>query len=156
MRNKTFGLILALCFLATGVCFAEIGDPQLGKWKLDAAKSKLTRHMGRNDMVDYEWSFFKVKVTVSGVDANGHAIHSEWRGNYDGKDYPVTGDAMSDMRSYTKVNDHTLNFTGKKGGQVVYNGTVVVAPDGKSRTVTTWAKQGKKKIKSVSVYKKID
>src|ERR1700747_202090 len=136
MRNKTFGLLLLICFLATGACFAQIGDVQLGTWKLDPAKSRLNRYMGRNDMVDYEWSFFKMKVTISGVDASGHAMHSEWRGNFDGQDYPVTGDPASDMRSYTKVNDHTLHFAGKKGGQVVYNGTIVVALDGKRRNVT--------------------
>jgi hypothetical protein len=106
-------------------------------------------------MVDYEWSFFKTKVTVSGVDAHGHAMHSEWRGDFDGQDYPVTGDPTSDMRSYTKVNDHTLNFSAKKGGQVVSNGTIVVAPDGKTRSVTAWAIQGKKRVKTVAVYDKV-
>ena len=154
MRNKTLGLVLAICFLSTGACFAEVLDVQMGTWNLDAAKSKLSRYMGRNDTVDYEWSFFKKKVTISGVAANGQAIHSEWRGDFDGKDYPVTGDPTSDMRSYTKVNDHTLNFAVKKGGQIVASGTIVVALDGKSRTVTSSAMRGKKKISSIAVYDK--
>ena len=156
MRNKTFALLLAISFLVAGTSFAEIFDVQIGTWKLDPAHSTLSRSMGRNDMVDYERSFFKTKVTVSGVDARGNPLHSEWKGNFDGKDYPVTGDPTSDTRSYTKVNEHTLNFTGKQGGQVVYNGTIVVAPDGHSRTVTTWAKIGKKRVKSVAVYHKKD
>jgi len=155
MRNKTFGLVLALSFLISGVSFAEVFDVQIGTWKLDPARSTLSKSMGRNDRVDYEWSMFKTKVTVSGVDAHGNPIHSEWRGSYDGRDYPVTGDPTSDARSYTKANDHTLNFTGKKAGQVVYNGTIVVAPDGKTRTVTSWAMMGRKRVKSVSVYNKI-
>lgn len=155
MRNKTFGLVLVICFAATAACFAEIGDVQLGTWKLDPAKSKLSRSMGRNDMVHYEWSFFKTKVTISGVDAQGHPLHSEWRGSFDGHDYPVTGDPSSDMRSYTKANDHTLKYAAKKGGQVVSSGTIVVAPDGKTRTVTSWATRGKKKVKSVAVYNKV-
>ena len=155
MKNKTFGLVLGICLLATGACFAQIGDVQIGTWKLDPAKSKLSRYAGRNDMVDYEWSFFKTKVTISGVDAHGHAMHSEWRGTFDGQDYPVTGDPTSDMRSYAKVNDHTLNFAAKKGGQVVNSGTIVVAPDGKTRTVTAWAIHGEKKVKSVAVYDKV-
>src|SRR5437764_15118598 len=104
MRNKTVGLVLALCFLATGACFAEIREMQAGTWKLDAAHSQLSRYMGRNDVVDYEWSLFKTKVKISGVDAHGTAMHSEWRGDFDGRDYAVTGDPTSDMRSYTKVN----------------------------------------------------
>ncbi|MFL6538587.1 MAG: hypothetical protein ACJ8JD_10465 [Chthoniobacterales bacterium] len=111
--------------------------------------------MGRNDLVDYEWSFFKTKVTISGVDAHGNPLHSEWRGNFDGKPYPVTGDPNSDMRAYTKANEHTLNFAATHGGQMVYSGTIVIAPDGKTRTVTSFAMRGKKRIKSVGVYEKV-
>jgi len=82
-------------------------------------------------------------------------MHSEWRGNFDGHDYPVSGDPNSDMRSYTKVNDHTLKFAGKKNGQVVSSGTIVIAPDGKTRTVTSWGMNGRKKTKSVAVYDKV-
>ena len=154
MRNRTFRLLLLMSFLATGACFAQIGDVQIGTWKLDPARSKLIPYMGRNDIVDVEWSLFKRKVTISGVDTDGHAMHSEWRGKFDGQDYPVTGDPTSDMRSYAKVNDHTLNFRVKRRGQVVATGTVVVSPDGKSRTATAWVTRHKKKVKSVAVYVK--
>ena len=154
MRNKPFGLALAICLFAAGAACAEAG-PEIGTWKLDPAKSELGRSMSRNDLVDYEWSFFKTKVAISGVDAQGHAMHSEWRGNFDGHDYPVSGDPNSDMRSYTKVNDHTLKFAGKKNGQVVSSGTIVIAPDGKTRTVTSWGMNGRKKTKSVAVYDKV-
>ena len=46
-----------------------------------------------------------MKVTVDGTDGEGKALHSEWTGKYDGKDYPVTGDPISDARSYKKIND---------------------------------------------------
>ena len=155
MRHKTFGLVLAFCIFTAGACFADIFNPQMGTWKLNLAKSKLNEEMGRNDRVDYELSLFKTKVTVSGVDARGHAVHSEWKGNFDGQDYPVTGDPMSDARSYRKVNDKTLDFTVKKGGKVMATGRIVVTPDGNSRTVTTWATNSKgKRITSVAVYDK--
>jgi hypothetical protein len=156
MKNKTFGLLLAVCFLTAGMCSAEVFNPQIAKWKLNPEKSKLRKEMGRNDLVDYEWSFMKIKVTISGVDSNGHAVHSIWKGNFDGKDYPVTGDPMSDARSYQKVNANTMDFTVKKGGEVRANGRIVVAPDGNSRTVTSWAKNAKgKKITSIAVYDKV-
>jgi len=106
-------------------------------------------------MVVYEPGFFKVKVTVSGVDAKGKPTHSVWEGNFDGKDYALTGDPDADARSYTKMNDHNLNFAEKKGGKVALTGTIAIAPDGKSRTVTTWmpGKKGKK-IRNVAVYDK--
>jgi hypothetical protein len=75
--------------------------------------------------------------------------------NFDGKDYPVTGDPASDMRSYTKIDDRTLGLTVKKGGKVVGTGRVAVAADGKSRTVTISGTNAKgKKFKSVAVYDK--
>jgi hypothetical protein len=94
-------------------------------------------------------------VTGDGIDADGKPVHSEWTGNFDGKDYPVTGDPISDTRSYTKVDDRTLNLTVKKGGKTIDTGRIVVAADGKSRTVTVSGTTPKgKKFKNVVVYDK--
>jgi hypothetical protein len=84
----------------------------------------------------------KVKITADGVSADGKRTHSEWTGKFDGREYSVTGDPNADMRSYTKVDDRTMNFTAKKGGKVTVTGRVVVAADGKSRTVTTTGTTG--------------
>ena len=71
------------------------------------------------------------------------------------KIYAITGNPNSDTRSYTKIDGHTLGFNVKKGGKVTTSGRVVVAADGKSRTVTTSGidPQGKK-FKSTAVYDK--
>ena len=74
---------------------------------------------------------------MDGRDPDGKPTHNEWIGAYDGKDYPVTGDPAQDLRSYTKVDDHTLTLTIKKAGDVTITGKIVVSRDGKSRTVTT-------------------
>ena len=67
----------------------------------------------------------------------------------------VTGDPNSDMRSYTKVNDQTLNLTAKKGGKVVAQGRIVVAADGKSRVSTVSGTTAKgKKFTNTAVYDK--
>lgn len=152
MKTKTLGLILALCLLSGSACFANAFT---GTWKLNPAKSKL-RHAGqRNDWVVYEWAFpNQTKVSVTGVDGKGKRMHTDWVGRFDGKDYAVTGATDEDTRAYTEVNDHTLNFASKKGGKVLQKGRVVVAADGKSRTVTTWHKQGKKTVTNVAVYDK--
>ncbi len=70
-----------------------------------------------------------------GAIAAGKAFHSEWTGKFDGKDYAVTGDSSSDTRSYKVIKANTLAFTTKKGGKTVLTGEIVVAADGKSRTV---------------------
>jgi hypothetical protein len=153
MKTKTFALILAICFLASGACFAS---PFQGTWKLNPAKSKLGHGMGRNTQVVYGWAFpARTKVTIDGTDAHGKPMRSEWIGEFDGKDYPVTGDPNSDTRGYREVNDHTLDFWQKKNGKVTLNGQIVVAADGKSRTVTAWDGYHKhKRIKTVAVYDK--
>jgi hypothetical protein len=152
MTTKAFGLILAVCFLTAGACFA---DPFKGTWKLDPAKSKLGKGTGRNNVVNYEYEFpgLRTRVLVDGVDAHGHPFHSSWEGRFDGKERPVTGDATSDSRSYTKVNENTLDFTAKKAGQVVAAGRIAVTADEKTRTVTSWSTNSEgKRVKSIAVY----
>ena len=53
MKTQIIGLTLALCFFAGVTCFAA-DDPQIGTWKLNEAKSKLTRDAGKNTTVAYE------------------------------------------------------------------------------------------------------
>ena len=59
------------------------------------------------------------------------------------------------MRSVTKIDDRTYGFNGKKGGKITISGRIVLAADGKSRTVTTTGTDAKgNKVKSTSVYDK--
>jgi hypothetical protein len=153
MTSKTSLVSLAVWLAAGAVCFGSAFD---GTWKLNAKKSHLGPGMGRNNTVKYEMAFpFRTKVTVDGVDAKGKPTHNEWVGMFNGTDYAVTGDPDSDTRSYNKVDDHTLNFWQKKGGKVTLSGKIAVAPDGKSRTVTTTSMGRKgKKVHVTAVYDK--
>jgi hypothetical protein len=153
MKMKTIGLTVALCFLGTAACLAT--DPQMGIWKLNEAKSKITPGTLKFTTIIYKSMFGKVKVEGEGIDADGKPVHSEWTGNFDGKDYPVTGDPISDARSYTKVDDRTLDLTVKKDGKVIDTVRLVLSADGKSRTVTVSGTTPKgKKFKNVVVYDK--
>ena len=134
MKIRTIGLTLALCFFVGGACFAG-DDPNMGTWKLNEAKSKLTPGEGKNTTVVYEAAGDQVKVIIDGTDKDGKPTHNEWTGKFDGKDYAVTGDSKSDMRSYKKIDDHTLAFTVKKEGMTTTAVRIVVAPDGMSRVV---------------------
>ena len=135
MRTKTTGLALALCVFGAALCFAD--DPQMGTWNLNEAKSKFASGVPKNHTVVYETVGDDVKVTVDGTDKDGKSTHNEWTGKFDGKDYPVTGDPTSDMRSYKKVGDRVLKMTIKKDGKVTVSGRIVVSADGKSRIVST-------------------
>ena len=153
MKARTIVVTLMLCLVGTAVCFAA--DANMGTWKLNEAKSKLAPGAPKNNTVVYEAAGDSVKITVDGIDSDGKPIHHEWTGKFDGKDYPVTGDPTSDARSYKRINDRTLAFTVKKGGKVTTTGRVVVAADGRSRTVTTSGTDSKgKKISSTAVYDK--
>ena len=153
MKAKPMVLTLALCFVAAAVCFASQVQP--GTWKLNEAKSKLAPGVARNNTVVVEVVGDDIKVTVDGTGSDGKPTHNEWTGKFDGKDYAVTGDPTSDMRSYKQVDDKTLDLTVKKDGKVTVTGQIVLSADGKTRTVTTNGTdpQGKK-FKSVAVYDK--
>jgi len=151
MRTRT--ALLMLCFLAGAVCFAS--DVQMGTWKLNEAKSKIAAGTPKNRTVVYEAAGDSIKVTIDGTAPDGTARHSEWTGKFDGKDYPSTGNPSEDMRSVQQIDDRTLHVTSKKGGKVVLTAHVVVAADGKSRTVTVNGTDAQgKKYKSTAVYDK--
>ncbi len=153
MKTKTIGLSFILCLAAGAFCLAA-DDPMMGTWKLNEAKSKLASGAPKNTTVTYAAVGDQVKVTVDGTDADGKPAHSEWTGKMDGKDYPVTGDATADMRSYKKEGKD-LELTNKKAGKVTTTGKVVVSADGKTRTVTIEGTDAKgAKMTSTAVYDK--
>lgn len=151
MKTKLvgFGMLLSLA-LAAAVGAAD--DTMIGTWKLNEAKSKISPGAPKNHTVVYAVAGDQIKVTVDGTDGEGKTIHSEWTGKFDGKDYPVTGDATADMRSYKKEGKD-LELTNKKAGKVTVTGKIVVSADGKTRTVTLNITDSKgEKVTSTAVY----
>src|ERR1700740_393563 len=114
MKGRTLAFNLFLCVLA--VSFAFAGNPNIGSWKLNEAKSKIPAGAAKNTMVTYEAAGDQIKVTVDGFDSEGKATHHEWTGKFDGKDYPLVGDSQSDTRAYKVVNAHPTELTNKKAG----------------------------------------
>jgi hypothetical protein len=153
MKART--ILASLAVFLGAIALALAADANLGTWKLNEAKSKLAAGGPKNTTVVYEAAGDSVKVTIDGVDKDGKPAHNEWTGKYDGKDYPVTGDPGSDMRSYKKVDDNTTEFTVKKDGKVTASGRIVVAADGKSRTVRASSTDASgKKSSTTAVYDK--
>ncbi len=153
MKTRTIALTMALCFVAAAVCLAS--DLNMGTWKLNEAKSKFAPGATKNQTVVYQAAGDQVKVTLEGATADGKSVHVEWTGKYDGKFYPVTGDAGVDERAYKQINAHTMEITSKKGGKVVGTTRLVVAADGKSRTVTSSRTNAKgAKVTTVAAYDK--
>jgi endonuclease YncB( thermonuclease family) len=152
MKTKTITLITSLVFVSVALGFQD--NASMGTWKLNEAKSKFAGK-ARNNTVVYEAAGDQIKVTVDGVDESGGAVHHEWTGKFDGKEYPVTGDPNSDARSYRMVDKRALEIKAMKGGKQTLTGRIVVSADGKSRTVTTTSTDAQgKKVTNVAVYDK--
>ena len=153
MNRRAFALTLATCVAGLTLCLAE--NANMGTWKLNEAKSNIGPGAPKNHTVVYSAVGDSVKVTVDGISSDGKPTHTEWTGKFDGKDYPVSGDPNSDTRSVKKIDDHTLEFTAKRAGKVTTSGRIIVAADGKSRTVTVTGTDPKgKKFTSTAVYDK--
>jgi hypothetical protein len=147
--------VLTFVMLLVGLTMCSAQNPSLGTWKLNEAKSKIPAGSTKNVTVKYESAGDSIKATIDGVDGKGKPTHTEWTGKFDGKDYPVTGDATSDTRAIKQVDDHHYDLTVKKGGKVTMTGKAVVSADGKSRTVTVSGMDSMgMKTEAVSVYDK--
>jgi hypothetical protein len=146
-------VLASLAIFVPVVALAGGLDGHIGTWKLNESKSKLGA--ARNHTVIYEMAGEDLKVTVDGVSRDGKPVHNEWTGKIDGKDYPVSGALTEDTRSYRKLDDRTLEFVGKSGGNVTVTGRVALSADGKTRTVTTSSTDAQgKKVENTAVYDK--
>jgi hypothetical protein len=143
--------------VATGVqsAFAQ-GDSFLGTWVLNVAKSKFTPGPPpKEDTTVYEAAGQGLKITTTGIDAAGKPTMTVYTANFDGKDYPVTGEANFDMTSLKRIDANTIEFTRKKAGKVVLTATGVVSKDGKTRTHTTTGVNAQgQKMNNILVYDK--
>src|SRR5260370_23065591 len=94
-------------------------DPLIGTWKLDPAKSKFSPGPpSKSITVRFEPAGAGVKVTADVVTANDKASHTEYTGNYDGKDYPITGsETGADTVSLKRIAAHTTQRVDKQGGK---------------------------------------
>src|SRR5947207_9155968 len=153
MRTKTISLGVLLSVAAAAMCFAN--NPTLGTWKLNENKSTFGDGAGKTTLVVWEKVGDQDKCTVDGTDADGKKTHSVWTGKLDGKDYPITGDPQSDTRSFKMSDENTLEMVSKKHGKTVGEGTIVVASDRKTRTVTSTITNAKgAKVTSTQFYDK--
>ncbi len=128
----------------------------MGTWTLDEAKSDIPAGMVKNTTVVYTTEAGdKWKVTTEGKDKDGKAIKTTWVGKIDGKPYAVEGSPVYDQIAYTMKDERTNEMKTMKEGKPIASGSIVVAPDGKSRVVTvTMTGEDGKKATSKAAYTK--
>jgi len=119
--------------ILSAAALAQTSDPLIGTWKLNVAKSKGVK----SGSTVVEAVGKGIKLTVDLVPADGTASHWAFTANYDGKDYPVTGNSpYGNSAAVTRVDARTIRITSKHDGKVTTTSTIVVSEDGKTRTTT--------------------
>lgn len=123
----------------TAPSFAQtdrLTDRFVGTWKVNVAKS--TYHPGpppaQGAMV--RWEKVPNGIRQIGLGADGKPVGTAFVANFDGKEYPVSGNAAYDTTVWTRVDEFAFNFTRKKAGQVVQMATRTISTDGNTSTLT--------------------
>jgi hypothetical protein len=131
------------------------GDPNVGTWKLNLAKSKYNAGQPpKSSTVVVAAAGAGLKVSSDTILADGSNRKISYTASYDGKDAPVMGTPDYDMVSITKSGS-TLKGIRKKAGKQVQTFTTVVSADGKTRTTTSMGTNAAgQKVDNVQVYDK--
>jgi len=134
-------LVPALAALAL---LAQTQEAFYGLWKVDLSKSKYSPGPApKSNMKKYEPWKDGFKATQDMVTAKGEKVHVEVIAKVDGKDYPGTGSPDADTYAFKKLDARTYEVTQKKDGKVTIVAKMVVAPDGKSRSIVQTGKNAK-------------
>ena len=142
MSLMTRGLVVAVFGVGLAVAspvFAQ--NAQVGTWKQNFAKSKVdpapTAPQPQSITRTYEAFGDGLKFTQVTVSADGKSVTATYSAHFDGKDYPLTGNAGADSIVLKKIDARTFESTLKRSGKVVNTGTNVVSADGKTMTYTS-------------------
>ena len=134
---------VTLVVVLAATTLAQSGNPtNLGTWKLNLAKSKISADMApKSATFTVEAAGAGAKVTVDAVYADGTVRHWGYTANYDGKDNPITGNCQyGDFVAVTRVDANTTTHIYKKGETVTVTQTAVVSSDRKTMTITSTGK----------------
>jgi hypothetical protein len=135
MNKYAFKMGGLLILFAVGLWAA--GDPIVGTWKLNLAKSNpAALATFRSITAKVEPRPDGLKVSEELVSAQGAATHSEFTAKYDGMDYPVVGDPYFDTISLSRTDPNHVNASWKKAGRVLALAQNVISPDGRTWTET--------------------
>ena len=136
LRAVIIALIFAIGVTTTISLSAQAGDPLTGTWELNLAKSKFTNIPApKSEIRTYVVDGQQEKMTMERISAKGDLVISEFTATRDGQDCPQTGKSLYDSISISPVDALTANYTHKKAGKLVGDGTRVISKDGKTMTI---------------------
>ncbi len=116
---------------------AQAGDPAMGTWVLNVAKSKYEPGPPPKSLMrTYMPAANGYTFTSDGVGASGQKQHVEFTAVFDGKYHPMTGTSTSDAIMVKRIDARNVESIQKKGAKEVTRTTRVVSNDGKVLTST--------------------
>lgn len=153
MRSQAVVLLFLFSFVLSVA--AAPGDPNVGTWKLNIAKSKYSPGPPPKEVtMKIEASGGNgIHLVQTGTSSSGKPTKVDITAHYDGKDTPVTGVSGTDTIAVEWVDARTSKSTLKKNGKVVMTVISVVSKDGKARTSTFKGTDAQgKPVNNVAVY----
>jgi hypothetical protein len=156
LRLLSFGFVAALAL--SGAQAGPPGNPIVGTWKLDVAKSTFTPGPGwRIQTRTYRLApGGGVIVDWVGVGGHGESMRVRFESKTDGKDYPMKGSANYDTLNAVRVDALTVKSEEKRDGKVVGIAIRKVSPDGEVMTITDDGTNRKgEKFSQVLVFERI-
>jgi len=143
-------LVPALTALAL---LAQSQEAFYGLWKVDMSKSKYSPGPApKSNMKKYEPWKDGFKATQDMVTAKGEKVHVEVIAKVDGKDYPGKGSPDADTYAFKRIDARSYEVTQKKDGKVTIVAKMMVAPDGKSRSIVQTGKNAKGEPVNNTIY----
>jgi hypothetical protein len=135
MNRKTRVFMLMVVVLAAGSLLLAQGDPFVGTWNLNVAKSKY--NPGPPPQTQTRTWDASGMVMVKGVNAAGKAMSYGYTIKDDGKEYPTMGSIpnTADKISAKKTSSDMYEATFTKAGKQVETTTFKVSKDGKTLTI---------------------
>ena len=150
-RVVIFG-VLSVLSVGQGVMVAQsASDLELGAWTLNRAKSTFSGAVPYRRVMKFQVVGDAIKETIYTMSANQPSVIVEYTARFDGNDYPISNSILTTV-SLKRVDDQTVERTGKIQGQVVETETRTVSDGGKVLTVTTTGNRDGTEYSSVQVY----
>ena len=129
--------LLAVLSVGQGVMVAQsVSDSALGAWTLNHAKSTFSGAVPYRRVTKFEVVGDAIKETTYTMSTNMPSVLVEYTARFDGNDHPISNSILTTV-SLKRVDDRTVERTGKIRGQVVETETRTVSDNGQVLTVTT-------------------
>ena len=158
MARGALVVMLLMAGMLPGAAQARAADPWYGTWRLDPAlgtKRPTTSPYKRVTLTIGPWQD-GLQVVYDMVGTRGGVTHVEWRGRFDGRDYPVQGVDTAMTNAYRRIDDRTYEIVVKVDGALAATATATVSPDGMRLTVNTGERgSGGALVNTTAVYLRV-